>query len=409
LELHTFSNHRSQYLNILFAICFTSGVIGAAISTLMPSYLPVVVKELKGNVSTEQIEKAGAVLNSIFLYGWMFGGIIWGILCDHYGRKKSIIFSTAFYAVFSLLTAIVTSWEGLILLRFLSGFGVGGVIVTTTIFISEAWNPSKRSVAIGMLTVCFPVGVFLSGAITYLLPEWRQSFLIGFIPLGLSIVSWWLLKEPQGEETINTQASAKVNFMQLFSASNKKNVIIGTITFGTMLIGLWAIFAWLPTWVQGLLINSDGQKERGLSMMSLAIAALLGSFFSGWFTLIAGWKKSMLLCFAVCFLCSLLLFRFTTTFSYLIYAEIGLLGFFFGVSQGVLSDFISKIFPANIRATATGFCFNAGRLVTATAVFFVGWLVNSLGGYGNSIFVFSFVFVFGFIAAYFVKEDPLIN
>jgi MFS family permease len=371
---------QANYLYVLFAICFTSGVVGAAISTLMPSYLPIVIKEFKGNVSPEVIEKAGAILNSMFLYGWMFGGLIWGMLCDHYGRKKSVILSTAFYAVFSLLTAEASSWNWLVFYRFLSGFGVGGVIVSTTILISEAWTPSKRSVAIGMLTVCFPVGVFLSGAMTFLIPEWRQSFAIGFIPLCLSIISVLLLKEPVTEEKIQERSSQKAKFRQLFSIENKKNVLIGSIAFGTMLIGLWAIFAWLPTWVQSIVINSDGQKERGLAMMSLAITALVGSGISGWFTLIVGWKKTMLMCFAVCFFCCLLLFKLTVVFTFLVYIEIGILGFFFGVSQGVLSDFISNIFPASIRATATGFCFNAGRLVTATVVFFVGWLVNVLGG-----------------------------
>jgi hypothetical protein len=58
----------------------------------------------------------------------------------------------------------------------------------------------------------------------------------------------------------------------------------------------------------------------------------------------------------------------------------------------------------NIRATATGICFNVGRLVTAVAVFFVGALVAALGGYGSTILTFSSVFVIGFITLYFTKE-----
>jgi hypothetical protein len=57
-----------------------------------------------------------------------------------------------------------------------------------------------------------------------------------------------------------------------------------------------------------------------------------------------------------------------------------------------------------IRGTATGFCFNIGRIFTATAVLFVGVLVNSLGGYGNSLFIFSLVFIVGLIATILTKE-----
>jgi hypothetical protein len=39
-----------------------------------------------------------------------------------------------------------------------------------------------------------------------------------------------------------------------------------------------------------------------------------------------------------------------------------------------------------------------GRLFTATAVFFVGALVSWLGGYGNTLFIFSFIFLIGLLA-----------
>jgi hypothetical protein len=76
----------------------------------------------------------------------------------------------------------------------------------------------------------------------------------------------------------------------------------------------------------------------------------------------------------------------------------GVLAFFFGISQGALAVYIPALFPTTICASATGFCFNAGRLFTGTVVFFIGALVSLLGGYGNAVFVFSFVFVIGFIA-----------
>jgi hypothetical protein len=57
-----------------------------------------------------------------------------------------------------------------------------------------------------------------------------------------------------------------------------------------------------------------------------------------------------------------------------------------------------------MRASATGFCFNIGRLFTGTVVFFIGALMVLLGGYGNAIFIFSFIFIIGFIATFFSKD-----
>jgi MFS-type transporter involved in bile tolerance (Atg22 family) len=112
----------------------------------------------------------------------------------------------------------------------------------------------------------------------------------------------------------------------------------------------------------------------------------------------------MMLCFSVCVVMSFVLFKTNATFSPVIYAEIAVMALFFGASQGVLSAYIPQLFHTGIRATATGFCFNIGRLFTATAVLFIGVLVTALGGYGNAIFLFSLVFVLGFIVVLFVKD-----
>jgi predicted MFS family arabinose efflux permease len=182
----------------------------------------------------------------------------------------------------------------------------------------------------------------------------------------------------------------------LFSPKNRREVIVGSLMFGTMLIGLWAIFSWMPTWIQSL-ITTDAPKQRGLSMMFLGMGGLTGGFFSGWLVNLIGLRRSMLLCFAVCTVLSFVLFKTNNTFSPVIYAEIAVMALFFGASQGVLSAYIPQLFHTGIRATATGFCFNVGRLFTATAVLFIGVLVTTLGGYGNAIFIFSLVFVVGLI------------
>jgi MFS family permease len=124
---------------------------------------------------------------------------------------------------------------------------------------------------------------------------------------------------------------------------------------------------------------------------------IVRGFISGWFANALGLRKAMICCFASCALLSFVLFKTNTVFSPIIYAEIGLLALFFGASQGVLSAFIPQLFPTSIRASATGFCFNIGRLFTAAAVLSVGVLVTSLGGYGNAIYIFSLVFVLGLI------------
>jgi predicted MFS family arabinose efflux permease len=161
---------------------------------------------------------------------------------------------------------------------------------------------------------------------------------------------------------------------------------------------MWAIFSWLPTWVQSLSGLVDAQHERGTSMMMMGAGGLAGGFVSGWVVHAIGLRRTMLTCFAVCFGMSFLLFKLNGSFNGLAYAEIAILAVFFGISQGALSVYIPELFPAAVGAAATGFCFNVGRLFTATAVFFVGALVSWLGGYGNTLFIFSFIFLIGLLA-----------
>src|SRR3954470_6999219 len=133
---------------LLFAICFISTMFGGTVSTLMSVYLPVAVKDLLGDVSAEKFNNVSAYISSIFIFGWMFGGIVWGLICDKMGRSRTVILATAFYALFTVSTGFSSSWFLVAVCRFLSGLGIGGVLVTTNILVAEAWSPKKRAVAL---------------------------------------------------------------------------------------------------------------------------------------------------------------------------------------------------------------------------------------------------------------------
>lgn len=386
----------------LFFICFVDSVIGGTVSTLMSVYLPVAVKDLLGNRSAEELNSISAYINAVFIFGWAFGGFSWGLISDRIGRKKALLLSIASYGVATILTGMMPNWESIVVCRFISGFGVGGVLVISFTMMSEVWPQKSRAVFIGILSIGIPVGIFSAGLINYVVASWRQGFLVGIIPLTLSFLGIWLLQEKNS--AINNSPTSANKKAGLFAPENRRPLLVGSLTFGTMLIGLWAVFSWLPTWVQSLLPGSDAQKERGLSMMLMGMGGLTGGFLSGWFANAVSLRRAMVICFAVSAVLSFVLFKTNTSFSPIVYVEIGVLAFFFGISQGVLSAYIPQQFPTPIRAAATGFCFNIGRIFTGSAVLFVGVMVTALGGYGNAIFLFSLVFVVGLFVVLFVKD-----
>lgn len=392
------SNRISGYHWALFAICFLGTVFAGTVSTLMSVYLPVAVRDLMGEQTEDRLNTISAYINSVFIIGGAIGGFVCGMISDRWGRKAGLIFSIAVYGISAALTGLMPAWWGVVICRLISGFGLGGVLVTTVTIMMEEWPEKSRAIYIGILSISIPIGIFSAGLIDYFVSSWRQAFAVGLLPVIIALAGLKIVRESdqwKNRKRLSvTEAGSKD---EIFAGSNRSRLIFGSVVFGTMLIGLWAIFSWLPTWIQTLVMTGDAQKERGLSMMMLGMGGLIGGFISGWLMNAMGTRKSMLLCFAVCSIFSFVLFKTNHLFSNLIYVEIFIMALFFGISQGVLSVYIPALFPVAVRGTATGFCFNAGRILTALAVLFVGVLVTSLGGYGNALFIFSAVFWIGFL------------
>lgn len=392
------------YFAVLFTICFLCSAMGGTVSTLMSVYLPVAVKDLLGDTAGEDLNRISATINALFIFGWAFGGFTWGVLGDRLGRKKALLFAITCYGIFTVLTGFMQNWYGVVFCRLMSGFGVGGVAVASYTLMSEVWPQKTKPIFIGILSIAFPVGIFSAGLINYIVSSWREGFLVGIIPIVLALIGAFVIKESDkwiADKEIAEERESR--FKTMFSTSHRKDVISSSIIYGTMLISLWAIFSWLPTWVQSLITDADAQKERGMSMMLLGMGGLAGGFISGWFVKAIGLQRSMTIGFATCAILSFVLFKSNNVFTPIIYLEIGILSIFFGLNMGILSSYIPQLFPTQIRATATGFSLNVGRLLTAVAVLFVGVLVTMLGGYGNALLIFSMIFIFGLFVVLFVK------
>ncbi|WP_138992427.1 MFS transporter [Larkinella sp. C7] len=404
----------SAYRSRVFALCMLVYIFSGTVSTLMSTYLPVVVRDLLGQADKTELDRVSAYVGATFLYGWMLGGMSFGYFGDRLGRVTSLVGAVCLYGGSTLLTAFAPNWLMVVGLRFATGFGIGGVLVLTTVIVAEIWPERNRPVAMGILAVAFPVGILLSGWVNNLISDWRQAFWIGGIPLVVGVLIAGLVQEPAGWKRVHQQsADAHVS---LFDPQYRRSLWLGSLAFGAMLVGLWAVFSWVPTWVQSLVVG-DARKARGLSMMLMGSGGVLGGILSGFIVKLIGHRRTMLFVFAACFVMAAVLFKTNTTLSLIVYTEMATLALLFGISQGTMSAYLPELFPTPLRGRATGFCFNIGRLVTATAVFFIGTLVAVLGGYGSAIFAFSGTFVIGFIAIWRTKprqqsaltavEDPV--
>ena len=141
----------TPYHWLLFTICFIGTVLAGAISTLMAVYLPVAMSELRGNQNADELNYISAYINSVFVFGGAFGGVIAGSIGDRAGRKKAVIFSIGCVGLFAILTGLMPNWWGVVICRFLTGFGFGGVLVTTTTLMMEEWPAKSRAIFVGIV------------------------------------------------------------------------------------------------------------------------------------------------------------------------------------------------------------------------------------------------------------------
>jgi MFS family permease len=67
--------------------------------------------------------------------------------------------------------------------------------------------------------------------------------------------------------------------------------------------------------------------------------------------------------------------------------------------------YFPELFPTHLRATGAGFCFNVGRALAATMLFFSGWLKARPGlELPLALTLLGFFFLLGLVVIYFLPE-----
>lgn len=393
---------------LTLALCLLSNVFAGMLSTLMAAYLPDSVRDLTGATDAATVGHVGSYVGSLFLIGWAVGGVGFGWAADRFGRAHMFTVAVFLFAGATLAASQSGSWPMLVAYRLATGIGIGGTMVVSAVLVAEGCHERARAIAMGFLGVAFPIGIISAGAVSFRVAGWRDGFLVGVLPLLLGLVSMLVIRDSAhwiADQCERRRRGEDAPFRALVAPTNKRNLVLGVAIFGTMLIGLWATFSWLPAWAQTLVGTAkSGQRQGGLLMMVMGSGGIVGGALSGFLANAIGRRGTLMLSFAGALVATALLFLGNASMSPLVFVETAFLAVFFGISQGALGAYIPELFPVEVRATATGLCFNVGRIVTALAVFFIGVLVSLFGGYANAIVVFSAMYLFGLYAIWSGRE-----
>jgi AAHS family 4-hydroxybenzoate transporter-like MFS transporter len=172
---------RLQWLTII--LCGLVAILDGFDTQAIAFVAPLIARDL-------QLEMAafGPVFGAGLL-GLTVGALALGPAADRWGRKPVIITSTLIFGLFALLTPIADSLNALMLMRFLTGLGLGGAMPNIIALTSEYAPKAKRATLVTLMFCGFPLGAVLGGLLSAQLMAnfgWQVVFYLGgILPLAL--------------------------------------------------------------------------------------------------------------------------------------------------------------------------------------------------------------------------------
>jgi MFS family permease len=327
--------------------------------------------------------QAGAI-SSVTLVSSALGGWIAGALSDRIGRVRTLQMTILWFAGFTFLCAFAQNFPQLLILKALQGFGFGGEWAAGAVLMAETIRTEHRGKAMGAVQSAWAVGwgaaVLIYAAAFSWLPSdtaWRVMFAVGLLPAGLVLFVRRNLKEPARVAPSNAEPKVSVlgQIMQVFQPRVIRTTIIGAALGTGAHGGYYAIMTWLPTFLA---------KERHLSVLNTSgyLAVVIVAFWCGCMASAylldrIGRRRNVAL-FAFCCIVTVLAYVMLP----LTNTQMLVLGFPLGLfAAGIpasLGPLFNELYPADMRGTGVGFCYNFGRIASAGFPVLVGYMSHSM-------------------------------
>jgi MFS family permease len=355
-------------------------------------------------------------ITSILLVGWAAGGVLFGWIADRIGRKRALFVTIALYAAGTAACALAGNiWE-LLACRALASLGIGGEWGIGATLVAEAVPENRRVEAGVILQTASPLGVVLAAAVNYQItgvwflgqPQlaWRYVFLAGLLPAVVAVGVRTLLRESalwQASRADRPPSSPR----ELFAPGLRAATLGGLFAAVVAILTWWACNAFIPS--LGASLAAEQAQHAGLAPAAsralqaawkahasnaFNVGGLLGAFAAIPLARLLGRRPMFVAYFLWSALALFATFGPTLSPTHRLAMLLPVGAGVFGVF-GAFVFYLPELFPARLRATGAGFCYNLGRVIAAVAPFGVG-LLSAAGG-GSSAALMQVLFWVGVV------------
>jgi len=313
-----------------------------------------------------------AAINSI---GMAAGAAVAGSLADRYGRRSILIWTLLIFSAASGLSALVSSFVALCILRFIAGFGLGGELPVASTLVSESVPQKERGRAVVLLESFWAFGWILSALIAYfVIPDygWRIAFVISALPAFYAL---YLRRAIQDSPRYMAAVQQKpLPFRQrvasVWSSKYRRSTITLWVLWFTVVFSYYGMFLWLPT---VMVMKGYGLVKSFQYVLIITLAQLPGYFTAAYFIEKIG-RKFVLVTYLVLTAISAIWFGMAESEGMLIAAGICLSFFNLGAWGGMYA-YTPELYPTEVRSTGVGLAASFGRIGGVIGPYLVGMLV----------------------------------
>lgn len=396
----------------LMIICGLGWAADAMEVLLIAFVLPAVGKEW--GLTPAQM---GFLGTAIFL-GMLAGALVWGRLSDLVGRKIGFISTVAIDSIFGLLSALSPSFIWLVILRALTGFGVGGTLPVDYSIFAEYLPSRQRGRYLVLLEAFWALGAILAAGLAWLIVPtlgWRwllvasaiPGFIIFFIRRHIPESPRFLIVNGKTEEArrvlemvaaangrtlsnlpLQPVQQVKSKVSDLLKPGLARTTLLLWLMWFSISLGYYGTFTWLPNF-----FRASGMALLPVYQNSfiLALAQLPGYFSAAY--LVEKWGRRRTLAFyLVASGVFTYLFAAANSITWLVGMGIWMSFFTLG-AWGALYAYTPEAYPTKLRGTGMGTASGWTRIAGAIAPTLGAALMGQSVNLGLPLTIFAVAFV----------------